>query len=340
MVIYKPSYIRGQISSNFSIAVNISLLSDGRIYPLYSMNLTKSVPLNITEKVSGNINIDGPTGGLLLISIWNIQEGVFLQGYYTINIRILVDSQEVVSILLPYILLGVFFLALSFIWKRKNLRDYLTADKNLDSVEIGFVFLLGTMYFTPNNRIFPGEPRYIIGGITDYSYPIAWIIFLSILMSLYFTLNKRSVQYLWAYPSGKAKVFFWRGIDLTKRVSSISIQLFFYYFAIIYFDLSGRQVTSKRVMQIVEIGLMNVLISLQYALILGIVFLIFRGTEIRPILVFVVYLLVDYIEIIPTRLSNIGDPNIFRWSTLVMSMTTIGSYYLLSRLYLTAEVMS
>ena len=219
------------------------------------------------------------------------------------------------------------------------MRDYLTADKNLDSVEIGFVFLLSTMYFTPNNRIFPGEPRYIIGGITDYSYPIAWIIFLSILMSLYFTLNKRSVQYLWTYPSGKVKVIFSRSIDMVKRVSSVSIQIYSYYFIIIYFDFSGRLVTSERIIQIVEITIVNTLIALQYALLLGIAFLVFRRVEIRPIIVLAVYFLIDYIEIIPTRLSNLGNPDIFWWGILLIPLTIIASYFALQKLYLSAEVM-
>ncbi len=338
IVIYRSSAVKGTISANFSISVNISLVTDRGILPLFVKNLTKAVTLDTEETISEILNLDIPTGGLLTIIVQNIQQGSFKVGDYYIRIDVLNNPKELFSILLPYILIGIILLVFSSIQGRATLNDYLVRNWDVEYSEIAFTIFLSLIFFNPRSKVFPGEPSEIIGGIAGYSYAITWWIYLAVSISLHFTLNKRSVQYLWSYPSGKQKIYHLRIVQLVKSVWSVSFQIFFYYFSVIYFDLSGREVTIKRIFQVVEIIVTDALIGVQYVIVLGLIFLMLRRVEVRPALVLILYYIIDYLKVIPIRLSNLGNFDFIWW--MLLPLTSTISYKALEKLYLSAEVIS
>ncbi len=340
VTVYRTNYLRGQITSNFSISINISLITDGGVLPVLVDNLTKSVPLDSEETLGETLDFALPTGGLLIVTVRSIQEGNFRNGMYFIRIDVQSDSMGLLSTLLPYILFGLLSLALSFLRRSATLRDYMVKSRDQDYLEVGFTVLLSLLFFSPGERVFPGEPHDIVGGIADSSYAAAWWIYVAVSVSLYLNLRKNSVQNLWAYPSGKSKMYFWRLVELVKRVWSVSTQIFVYYFVIIYLDLSGRRVTAGRLIGIAEIAKSNALIAMQYALVLGLLFLVFRNVNLIPIAVLLLYYIVDYLGILPIRLSRLGKSDLIWWTVLLLPVTIACSSVVLKRLYMSAEVIS
>ncbi len=340
VTVYRTNYLRGQITSNFSMSVNISLITDGGILPVLVDNLTKSVPLDSEETLGETLDFALPTGGLLIVTVRSIQEGNFRNGMYFIRIDVQSDSMGLLSTLLPYILLGLLSLALSFLRRGAILRDYLVKSRDQDYLEVGFTVLLSLLFFNPSERVFPGEPHDIIGGIADSSYAAAWWIYVAVSVSLYLNLQKKFVQNLWAYPRGKSRVYLWRLVELVKRVWSVSVQTFVYYFAIVYLDLSGRRVTADRMIGIAEIVVSNALIAMQYALVVGLLFMAFRNVNLIPIVVLLLYYIVDYLGILPIRLSRLGKSDLNWWTVLLLPVTIAGSSVVLRRLYMSAEVIS
>ena len=338
--VYRSDYVRGSISTNFSVSVNISLITDRGVLQLFVKNLTKSVPLDAEEIVSETFDFGLPSGGLLVVLVQSIQDGSFRVGDYYVRIEVLTDSQVLLSVLLPYLLLGILSLALSSLWREGRLSDYLARSRDQDYMEIAFTLLLSLLFLNPSEQIFPAEPRDIVGGFAGGLYASAWWIYLALSVSLYLSLQKRSVQNLWSYPSGKGRMYFWRMVELVKRVLSVSLQIFAYYFSIIYLDMSGRLLTTERMLQVAGIILYNALIAVQYALILGILFLMTRNMNLGPVVVLLTYYIVDYLGILPIRLSNLGKSDPDWWIALILSVMITGSVIILKRLYLSAEVVS
>ncbi len=338
--VYRPSYFRGQITSNFSISIEISLLLDGgEVQTLYSNNLTKS-SRDSDELVSDNIYISLPTAGVLKISVRSTHTGEFILGEYIIDLVVKVDPQRLTEILTPYAVGAVVGLVMSILWRPRSLWAYIASVRDGDVIEIIFTVLLSIIVFSPSYKIFQLEPIEIMYRLSRYQYAALWWVFLTVVVSTYFTLDKKAVQYFWSYPGGKTKMFYWRMVEMVKSAWSISIQSFVYYFTIVYFDLSARTVTTDRFLQILTVFVSQGLVLVQYLIVLGLLFVHISNPEIRVILVIALYLISDHISVLPFRLSNIADASAIWWDSILLPITITASYSLLKRNYLQAEVQS
>ena len=339
--VYRSSYFRGQITSNFSISIEISLLMDrGEVQTLYTNNLTKS-SRDSDELVSENIYIALPTAGVLKISVRGTHTGIFILGEYIIDLVVKVDPQRLTEILTPYAVGAVVGLFMSILWRPRSLWSYMASVRDGDIIEIVFTVLLSVMVFSPNYKIIIQlEPKEIMYRLSRYRYAPLWWVFLAVVVSTYFTLNKRAVQYFWSYPGGKTKMFYWRLVEMVKSVWSISIQSFVYYFTIVYFHLSAKIVTTDRLLQILTVLVSQGLVLVQYLIVLGLLFVHISNPEIRVLLVISLYLISDYVSVLPFRISNIADTSAIWWDSILLPITITASYALLKRNYLNAEVQS
>lgn len=312
----------------------------GEVQTLYTNNLTKS-SRDSDELVSDNIYIALPTAGVLKISVRGTHTGIFILGEYIIDLVVKVDPQRLTEILTPYAVGAVVGLFMSILWRPRSLWSYMASVRDGDIIEIVFTVLLSVMVFSPNYKIIIQlEPKEIMYRLSRYRYAPLWWVFLAVVVSTYFTLNKRAVQYFWSYPGGKTKMFYWRLVEMVKSVWSISIQSFVYYFTIVYFHLSAKIVTTDRLLQILTVLVSQGLVLVQYLIVLGLLFVHISNPEIRVLLVISLYLISDYVSVLPFRISNIADTSAIWWDSILLPITITASYALLKRNYLNAEVQS